>query len=515
MADERAACQPHERMGFPPARVRLQLYVHEHLIGEWYVAANDLKVPTSTHDVYLLRARFAGLARRAAHWLTGPMGPPFQAAASLLLSEIVADQVRRHLQPDVGLAVHVGRELRAALEGQGVVGQPLWITLSEPLGFLAFVNWERLLSAVVTGPILRLSYYPLDPILTTTSLQVLLCCPGNASKAPANPKVVRSIVRGIFRGVDNRPCTIHFFTDAFSYSRLRDLRGGSAGQEIVVYDPHAAPPPVKRKSKGRRGRPRQPAQDEGQSVDRRRSVADHPWMTWMRRVLAGRAMDICHIVAPGELAGAEATLVVPADPLSSASDGARSRLVTAPYLAAVLELVGAPAALLGLRDGPLSRIAGRALADEVARRRPTMLAVHDLDRDASCRDVEGIYRFFATREPTLPPSGTNVTIFCHPAQVMKMPDVPAELDESLQQALRRARQAARELVDSPEPTPAWFAGAQRLLEQTVGEYLGQRPVGSRALAEHEGTRKALEVASRLLSRPETIEAASRGTGRPR
>ena len=256
-----------------------------------------------------------------------------------------------------------------------------------------------------------------------------------------------NLIRGIFRGVGDRRCTIHVFTDALSHPRLRDLADAAGSQSVMVYDPSAEQPTT-------RANGAKPRRRKG-SRRSRGALRWNEWriirgMNWIARV--GRARD-------GHLShrGARRACGGRGDPRHTGRPSGETvagaaprvpapRLVTAPYLAAVLELVGAPAALLGLTDGPISRIAGRALGDDLARRRPSMLAVHDLDRNTTCQEVESIYRFFATREPSRPPFGSNVTVFCHPAQVIDMPDVPAELDVSLQEALRGARDAARQLV---------------------------------------------------------------------
>ena len=73
--------------------------------------------------------------------------------------------------------------LSEAIAGEAPGGQPLWLHLVKPYGYLGMVPWERLLQPALKRPILRLPDFLANPPRETPSvLDVVLCSSLPAAK---------------------------------------------------------------------------------------------------------------------------------------------------------------------------------------------------------------------------------------------------------------------------------------------------------------------------------------------
>jgi hypothetical protein len=454
--------------------VRLELWNGHLQLGEWDVFAPDLKVPRSHEDVALLRQRLEDPAQERSS----------EGASDARLPEVVAYALQHMLMSNGS-------------------SRPLWVEFALPTGFLPFVNWERLLTAVGKNPVLRLPYHPISPVSSVQALEILLCCSGPDSTPLLSQNDAATIVHAIVRGVTPQTCTVHVFSDPVHYPLFSPLQGNVQPLAPVrVYEPPAA---LKRRAGG----------DGHDWAGAEHRMQDHPWIAWIRQSLAGRAADVCHFIALADLAGGEAAFQIAETPASQGPRVATLSL-TAPYVSGLLDVVGASAAVLSSVGGHVSRIGIRVLCDQIARSRPLTVAGHDLSRDVkdtvTAGRLERVYAFLRTPTAMVPPSGPDLIMYCHPSQVLdEVPAVPLGAAEPLAETLTKARNVAQEMFDSPDVTPAWLAAAHRIVERTVAEYLSVQPGVPVDAAAQAGTRAALELLTSVLADHDRVNDAIRET----
>jgi hypothetical protein len=455
-------------------KVRLELWNGHVQLGQWDVFAPDLKVPRSQEDVALLRQRLESPSQQRA----------YQGASDAHLPDIV------------------GYALGHMLKSNGP-SRPLWIEFATPTGFLPFVNWERLLTGVADSPVLRLPYHPISPISSGQALEILLCCTGPDATPLLSQDDAAGIIRGIIRGTMPQTCTVHVFSDQVHYPIFSPLQSDpGAESQVRVYDPSLTA-----------ARQTGKASDDWAGGERR--MQDHPWTSWIRQSLTGRAIDVCHLIAQGDLEGGEAAFQIAEAPVPQGSRFA-SLSLTAPFFSGLLDVVGASAAVLSSVGGHVSRISMRVLCDQIARSRPLTVVGHDFSREikdsVTADRLERVYAFLRTPTPLMPPSGPDLIIYCHPSQVVdEVPPVPLSAAEPLAEAITKARAVAQELFDSPESTPAWLAAAHRIVERTMAEYLSVQPGVPVDLEAQAGTRAALELLTSVLADHDRVTEAVRET----
>ncbi|WP_098463561.1 hypothetical protein [Isoptericola jiangsuensis] len=345
----------------------------------------------------------------------------------------------------------------------------LWLEIPSPRGLLPVVPWERLL-APLGRPLYRLPFHPVRPQRPEGRLTVGLLVADDADAAGTAVALADQYAANV------PGLTLHVFTGARSWSETA-ARLGDAGHVLVHRPPAADAPPT----------------------DHATELVPHPWLRWVLDTVDGARLDVVHVVAPGLLADGRGALALP-DPVHRRRG--EPPVVESVELVEVLTQVGAVA--LTLAPPPSSHDASglRELADDVARLRPGLTAVHDLADDPAATQLGAALRtVLAPRdEAVVLPA---VSAWLNPLFLDTVTDADVEVDgtawTSDMQLLddggsallpHATRAAARDLPD------AWVASAARSIEQLQMAWL---PAAADRAADPAAV-SALDKVARLLDR---------------
>lgn len=320
----------------------------------------------------------------------------------------------------------------------------LWLEIPSPRGLLPVVPWERLL-APLGRPLYRLPFHPVRPRRPADGLNVAL-----GVHSPSDDDVVDITARLVeqYRRVPR--VRVHVFTGAPSWPVVDDLLAPQvADGTAIVHRPAGTGTNVHATSA---------------------PLVTNPWLTWVLGALGGGRLDVVHLVAPGHLADGRGALALP-DPTSTADAG--GQLVESVELVELLTRVGAVALTLGTPLSVQGTAGLREVADDVARLRPGLTAVHDLVADPGAEQLGSALRTVLSPTDTadvLPAMTAWLNpLFVDAAPGADPPDREPEpawtsemrlLDDGSSALLPAATRTAA--AEQPE---AWVASAARSIEQ--------------------------------------------------
>lgn len=380
----------------------------------------------------------------------------------------------RYFQPPPAAAEAVAR-LCANLPVSDAA-QPLWLSFARPSGILPLLPWESWLVPLAGRPILRLPYLSLDTERVVDRLDLAVCASQPAAKeAFPLPQLVEDTV-GAFLAV-NPSCRVHLFVGREELASLRPrFADAEAAGRVVVYDPSEA-----------RSYPL-PAQRSELSGEEERGI-DSPWLQWMLRSLEKTTLDAAHFICPTYFRDGRGALAFAESPMQNI-DRVWARFVGPLQLAAFLDQTGAWALGIAPPADNLSPPGARAIADQVAQRRPGPVVLHDAEADPQGVQLTAAFRYLMRAAP--PIAAGAVTLYSDPALV-------ARERASSGRASRIARSSA-------VPLGRVRTASQRVLERSFAELESLAPSDSVAAAAAErGAQEALEFVADLLDKTEEPE----------
>ena len=491
----------------PSARtIVMQLRANGETVAEWQLTPNDLGLRADP----VTQLRFQQFANSA-------LLPTARQCASLLanvalgqfpgyVTPVLVDQLRVLLAnlPAVpsliaeSLPRFVREPLKEALDIVDKERTMVWLELAEPLGYLSWLSWERLLRSVAGVPILRLSRQPLGVVAPEGALDVLLGCSTGDEKTPVPAPAVVALARGILRSLPAPGrCVVHLFADgqhrgallqAFRASGLPFSEGDEpSGQRgVVLYRfPDADPAP---------GKP------------------ERAWTSWIRDMLQGRGIDVVHIISHVGFPGMQPALEIAEVPWAGPeikrthyvlkSSRMRIRRMNAATVERVASQLGAWAVVMSSVTSEVPR-AQWALMHELSGLTPGVCAVHSLAADPEGGACRALYGFLARPSasrgvPPAIPDSPFLTVQCSPSRLERAL-ASAPFDEAFGAGFADAAKRVQAVMDRREPTPAWLSVMQRQIEQAAATALLSKPTTERDKAAQAGVAAALTKAMAILA----------------
>jgi hypothetical protein len=405
----------------------------------------------------------------------------------------------------IEVPAYLKRSFAAALDNNEAAGEPVWVAIDRPTGFLPAVAWERALRPELKMPLLRLPHLPLKPFMPRNYLDIGVCF---AVPDGDNVEGIVAAVLGAIPADLASAVRLHVFANPPISEICRNLRLRGR-TTIAVHAPGEAEA--------------QPEAAPSRYAAELTNISN-PWLLWICEVLKQTSLDSVQFVATGSLMGEQGRLqFVPlaGDPVQTISSNARE-------ISAFLEQTGAWSLALISTSAGESGVGMRMLQDQVAWISPTPIYITDLDLASGApshpSDLEQANRFIlgAARVPI--PVADGLTLMCHPKGAVQPSFLEKAADwlsyydlgrrvigaianthlgmQATQKLLDQvvASSEIRKLIDqytlanrllatlsSAENPPAWLASAQRTLERSLA-HLGEiesdsvRQAGMKALA---------------------------------
>jgi hypothetical protein len=351
-----------------------------------------------------------------------------------------------------------------------------------PSGYLPIVPWELLLEPKLQVPILRLSYTDVQPIISSQSLDIIVCFSFPVAKQFMDPG---QIIEYYFRHIPPniaRYTTFHVFADFSIQPLLAQVQARNPECKLKIYDPQAA---------SKYGVPEANPSPSASTVE-----LDSPWLLWMRDAMGSQSADLVHFFCHGYLAREDGFLCFSESPLRN-EDELYSRFVGARQICTFLDQVGAWSVAFSSQPGNYSIAGLRLLHDQMARIRPGPALYHDMQTDPQCEGLRQAYQYAYAIEESVPPRSESISLCCHPDWAM-----PATSPDNESAILLRELTLAGRMPDvfhSVENTPSWLASGQRALERSVAQMISVEPGGVKE-ALKSGTADALRFTADLLNK---------------
>jgi hypothetical protein len=350
------------------------------------------------------------------------------------------------------LPAEMAAQLGGRLTDDAFPGRPLWLHLVKPYGNLGVLPWEQLLAPHLPVPVLRLPDFIVEPVRSRRSITVVLCADDGPGDPDEQADTIARLATTIARSIP-LPATVHIFTTAQLYDRLRARRSAVEwADRVLLHDPSAT------LDIGRRAAEHQ----DGDSADSAVRQDPNVWLDWIRDAMCGESVDVAHFLAPAVLRlgqGAVTLSGTPADP----RDTGLTVVPTAALTRFTLQL-GAWACVFSSPVGNPSEMGLRLVATTLADLRPTTLMHHEMRLDPGLTALSEGYRLICSPSPGRPPADPSVFLYCQPFQVETEP----RKDELLAAATAPAGSEPTEKVRSMlagASTPAWVSTSQRYVEQ--------------------------------------------------
>lgn len=384
--------------------------------------------------------------------------------------------------------------LAQAVVEQNPDGQPLWLHLAKPYGYLGMVPWERLLQPELKLAILRLPDFLANPPRETPSvLDVVLC--SSLPLAKESFMVIDHLTQMAQCILDAVPrqTTIHMFTDREWYPQLKSRVNamGLLGGPVQVHDPEAAAS--------------YPAPEASVRIGNRQGGIGNPWLLWIRDALQGRSIDIAHFVCHGYLSGDQGALAFSETPVRN-EDRRLARFVGASELTAFLTQVGAWSAAFSSPEHNYCEMGLRQLADAIAQMRPGPIIHHEIPTDFDGQALAAVYRFLFGPALEPPPASPALFTYCHPSRLSTAPEARSQARYTLRAGAEPAGEAAshpvlKSLFETEDNLPSWIAASERFFEQQNLQLrkMAQGP-GSERQRSTEGLRQTLEQIQEIIAK---------------
>ena len=316
-----------------------------------------------------------------------------------------------------------------------------------------------MLGTALDVPILMLPdfLFP-SPLETEEELEVLVC--GSAPQDHEHGSVFDAMRRTIERMLisTGRRIRIHVFTDRPIADALTNAWTSLnvLGTTVLIHDPETAAPFL--------------TDDESSRVPGPSSTLRSPWLRWMQRRMAGRALDVAHFVCHGYLSRGRGALLFAQSPI-----GRTDRFLTGPVTAAELQTfltsTGAWATSFSSVSDNFSEPGLRAVADGIAQSRPGPMLMASMKADPQCNALAAGYRFLFAPARSPVPKSSALLIYCQPYLVapptssgrdvnIRASGLPAETVEVV--ARNDAQIAAASLATNESPLGPLYAGRPRV-----------------------------------------------------
>ncbi|MGA8090502.1 MAG: hypothetical protein WCA10_24720 [Terracidiphilus sp.] len=352
------------------------------------------------------------------------------------------------------LPQQIQQELREELNKLDHPGT-IWLHLVKPYGYLGIVPWEELLIEAVPHPILRLPDVWCDPPTEIPStLDVALCASEPVADTPFNVEQNLIGITEHLLKVPRSHVRVDIFTDLRYAGRLESYWAGQGelNTRVFVHDPaSAASYAIPRKSLEIRSVPE----------------IESPWLLWMREALQGRSVDLVHFQGHGYFSGTKGALGFAESPMLN-QDASWCRFVGSDELNLFLRQVGAWSVAIDSPIGNYSEMGLRAVADDLAQRRPGPTLHHEsrLDR-TDLFELNQAFLFLFNRELIHPAITRSIALCCQPFRVAGYKQQALELEgiRTLESESLAFRATALGDPSSEENVPAWIAATQRYVEQ--------------------------------------------------
>ena len=437
-------------------------------------------------------SRLAGLASRAWEGLS--------AAGGKVLDGIEAGDLDLLPRFRMSLPASVGGRLAQLCRQLLREGEPLWLEIMHPAGYLPLVSWEQLIQEQVKIPVLRLAYHPVQPTPPEGPLTVVLCVSATNKGQALAPSQLLEVIRQI-QATLPAGSRVEVFADVLHYFGLHRVLSGDGSDGVILHEP----PKLELAPGVPADAPQRPVPGE----DGVRQ--EHPWVSWMVRSLNGRAVDIVHWISPGMLFPERGMLMVANHPAGHSSGRKRSsaiRWVSADDIRSFLLSVGAWAAIASSPWQRLSRMGLRLLADDLARSWTGLVALHEPKPRANSGYVADLYRLICSSEVRTLPATRRLRVYCHPAVTGHAATCPElQLDPEVERSWSRLQEAEADLRRAGK-VKVWVASTRRNLEQSISEHLVTKPSSPVEAAEQKGRQEAIAFISKIVA--EDIAASAAG-----
>lgn len=363
-------------------------------------------------------------------------------------------------------------------------GDPLWLSLVQPYGYLPIVPWERLLRPRLICPFLRLPYQEVSPIALRTTIDAIVCFSfPRAKRGWLEPEqVIDQFVRQLPMNLGTNT-TLHFFADHQVQPILQNCSQRLAGSyKFEFHDPQKAA---------------DYAIPDRSGDDSFKTDLENPWLLWIRDSLTGTSADVVHFVCHGYLGREQGSLAFSQSPILN-EDPSWSRFVGARQLCRFLDQVGAWSVSFSSMPGNYSVAGLRFLQEQVAQMRCGPILLHDMEQDDDEKALGQAFRYLYEVGELPAPTSPALSLYCPP-------DWDREPSTS-------ATVRARQLVDQfslggrPGPDvlrrgkdPAFVANLQRSLESQISR-LNLDPGSDEERATQRGAEDALRFTSDVVAR---------------
>jgi kumamolisin len=362
-------------------------------------------------------------------------------------------------------------------------GRHLWLDLRGPRGNLPLVPWERLLGNASSRSVMRLPRFALVPASSPERFEAVYCLCGSRDVFAKIRELQTTLGSLAPIPVGEKQIIIHIFMDArFRQSYAAPDREQRFGETIVArfYDPTDLPD--------------SPAEEGPEGG------IDNPWLRWIADSLDDRAVDLVHFCCDALVDGDQGGLALAGPKSPQLADALFSPVVRRERLEKFLTRVGARAAGFSAPPDGRSILGMRLLANDLARSRPGIVYVHDMDEDPANFQFE---RFVQT--DLFKPSGRTsaypaICSFAPPDSTTDRDAGRVNYIGGLLESYTVARDGSLAWIDGGDKLPGWATAAQRYLERCVARRLERSPRSERERSAREGVEYALRETSRAIER---------------
>lgn len=368
--------------------------------------------------------------------------------------------------------------------------EPLYLVFDNPSGYLPGVPWEKLMTAQIERPVLRLGAVPVQPVRSNRTLHIACCCspPGDSE---SRWQAVRQFIQSLPRDLP-RQTRFHIFADIEIYPRV--LGETAAFGNVQVYDPavtaHYA------------------SEELASTNSPEANQLENPWLLWIRDSLKQLSVDGVHFLTSGELGRTRPAIIFARPPLGG-DDYAWLPMVGSRHLAGFLEQVGAWAVCFSSSPGDLSLLGLRMFFDEIAHMVTGPAALHDMAGDPSGEALQQLYRYMFAPEQASLPRSPALALATHPGWIATVNTQPTSRLEQLinEYSLSNRVPELKGEIDAP----AWVTAQQRSIEKTIGK-LAAAPQTGAAKNREQGVLDALKFTSDLVAKYSKLGGRTGGNG---
>lgn len=313
---------------------------------------------------------------------------------------LTADEANEVNADSFKLPSYIRRGIIEGFGGSGKQAEPIWISLEQPTGFLPMVPWERLLSAHVETPLLRLPHLLLKPYMPRQSLDIAICF-----GIPVGPESSARLAASVLKAIPldtGRAVRLYIFANPSLGAKCRELARQLGKTEVTIFDsPAGAPEPEGASA------PDDTGADEASAAPE----LTNPWLTWMLRRLDNRSLD--HVQFVSQCSQVEEQGRLEFEPLEGYEQGPATRS-SAREIAAFLDRTGAWS--VSLISPPTNEVDSgmRMLQDRLACLRPGPICLYDLEDANEAKGLEQANRFILSTRRVSPPVSASLSLVCHP-----------------------------------------------------------------------------------------------------